>query len=218
MGPYGENTLRRLVPEPRGPVIDIGCGKGAALAAFGGEGIGLEINPEFAADARRANPQAEIREGDAKEQFPQLPEPGLVLCLGASQALGEPEEAIGILAEKLRPGGILLFGDGYWRQTPAPEYLEFLGCTEADIPTFEAFKSRGRSYGLEFEEGVESTAEDWDAYEDSYYQSVVDWCDRNSDDPDSDGFRARIEGWRSAYLTWGRGTLGFGIVRYRKSG
>lgn len=218
LGPYSAEALKNLLPETRGPVLDIGCGKGAALAALGGHGVGLEINPEFAAQARHANPQAEILEGDAKEHFAKLSQPAVVLCLGASQAFGEPTDALSAIAEKLPIGGVLLFGDGYWRQKPPSGYLEFFGCAESDMPYLGAFRTRGEPYGLAFEAAFESTFEDWSSYEDSYYQSVIDWCEANPNDTDANGFRDRIEAWRKAYLAWGRETLGFAIVRYRKTG
>lgn len=218
LGPYSAEALKNLLPETCGSVLDIGCGKGAALAALGGQGVGLEINPSFAVQARQANPQAEIWEGDAQELFEKVPEPAVVLCLGASQALGEPKEAMRVIAEKLPDGGVLLFGDGYWRQKPPSGYLEFLDCAESDMPYLEDLRTRGEPFGLTFEGAYESTFEDWSAYEDSYYQAVIEWCDANPNDTDADGFRARIEAWRSAYLKWGRETLGFAIVLYRKTG
>lgn len=217
LGPYDAAALRGLAPTSSQFILDIGCGKGAALEALGGRGVGIEHNPAFAAIARERNPEAEIWVEDAKVCLERLQRsPDLILCLGASQAIGTPAAAVARLAGLLAPGGHLIFGDGYWRRKPDAGYLEFLGCEEGDMMFLDELMALGDPHGLVVEATYESTETDWAAYEVSYHASVMKWCDENSDDPDAEAFRARITGWRDAYLKWGHDTLGFAMVRFRK--
>ena len=212
LGPYSLATIQDIAPPVEGLILDIGCGKGAVLKALGGTGIGIEHNPHFFAEAQGKNPNAEIWEQDASDCLAFLPEPPeLIICLGASQAVGE--DVVSKLCEILPSGGRLLFGDGYWRQKPATEYLQFLGGAESDLTNFADFSTRD---SLETLARHEATHQEWDEYEDSYYSSVIEWCDGHPDDPDTPGFRSRITQWREAYRDWGRDTLGFGICLWRK--
>lgn len=217
LGPYSAETLRDMVPEP-GFVLDVGCGKGAGLQALGGNGLGIDINQTFATEAKERNPDAEILIGEALPFLESLSrKPDLIVCMGASQAVGTPSEAITLFANLLHPGGKLLFGDGYWRQKPHTDYLVFLGAKESDVGQFEDTKHLGEQLGLTHLRSYASTHDDWDAYESSYQQTVLDWCDTHFDDPDAANFRERIDAWRNAYLKWGRQALGFGIHLFRKA-
>lgn len=206
-----------MVPRPAETILDIGCGKGAALKALGGHGIGIEHNPIFAEEAKRNNPEAQIWQEDAKACLDVIAAiPDLILCLGASQAIGTPAEALARFAKIAPAGGYILFGDGYWRQTPGSEYLTFLSAEESDMGTFTDCIRLGEEMGLEAKESRETTDAEWAAYEESYQQAVLDWCRANPDDPEASAFEARIKGWRDAYLRWGKDTLGFGIHLFRK--
>lgn len=217
LGPYDAAALHGLAPAGSQFILDIGCGKGAALEALGGKGVGIEHNAAFADEARERNPEAEIWVEDAKVCLERLEfSPELILCLGASQAIGTPAEAVARLTGLLAPGGQMIFGDGYWRRKPEAGYLEFFGCEEGDMMFLDELAGLGEPHGLEAEATYESTEADWAAYEDSYHASVLKWCDENPDDPDAEPFRARITGWRNAYLKWGHDTLGLAMVRFRK--
>lgn len=217
LGPYGRETIERLLGGFEGSVVDVGCGKGAVLEALGQPGFGIEHNPAFAAEARLRNPQAEIWEADAKDVLDSLTlKPDLIVCLGASQAVGTPAEALARFAELVRPGGSVLFGDGYWRAKPAAEYLEFLGASESDIGDEAMVPNLASQFGLTVESRCLSTDEDWDAYECAYAYGMRAWCEANPDDPDCAAFRGRIDAWSEAYRRWGRSTLGFGIWLLRR--
>jgi SAM-dependent methyltransferase len=217
LGPYDQQTLEDLVDFPSTCILDIGCGKGAALAVLGGRGFGIEHNPVFADEAQKQNPNAEIWQEDAKTALSHLPQsPDLIVCMGSSQAIGSPAEAMATLASMIPSGGHVLFGDGYWRQEPDPDYLAFLGAKRDDVGSFGDGKILGENFGLKPLRSRESNNLDWSKYEDSYQQAVLDWCKANPDDPDAGAFEARITAWREAYERWGKYTLGFGIHLFKK--
>ncbi len=218
LGPYGSEAIERLLGMFEGFVVDVGCGKGAVLEVIGQPGIGIEHNPAFAAEARSRNPQAEVWEADAGGALGRLTQaPDLVVCLGASQAVGTPGQALDRFAALVRPGGSVLFGDGYWRAKPAPAYLEFLGASESDIGDESLIPRLAEDAGLSVTSHFQSTVDDWDRYENAYAAGVRSWCEANPDDSDCEPFRLRIEAWHDAYRRWGRSTLGFGIWLLRRS-
>ncbi|MBC8328972.1 MAG: class I SAM-dependent methyltransferase [Planctomycetes bacterium] len=202
-------------------VLDVGCGRAELLvrlvAAFGCRGVGVDPNPyaiEIArAEAARRVPEDRIEllqerfETDAVPQASQ----DLAICLGSTQAFDGFESALWILRERVRPGGLLLLGEGFWRREPAKEYLEFLGCGVGDLHSHLVNLRLAEESGLEVLRARETTEAEWSAYEDRYSQNLLNWTEEHPDDPDAPGFRAHIEGWRQAYLEWGRSTLGFGI-------
>jgi SAM-dependent methyltransferase len=58
----------------------------------------------------------------------------VVLCIGASHAWAGTRQALQGVRPLLRPGGRLLFGDGYWQRPPGPETLEQWLLSHPDSP------------------------------------------------------------------------------------
>lgn len=121
---YGEN-MRRLSPCEDGfiaglipgleSVLDVGCGRGDRLRTLRGLGkrrlCGAEPDPENAAAARAACPEAEIS-GCAAETL-DWPSGSFdaVLCECTLSLTERPEAAMGEMARVLRPGGRLILAD-----------------------------------------------------------------------------------------------------------
>lgn len=217
LGPYDATAIRELAGACQGPVVDFGCGKGTVMEALGLSGVGIEENPHCAEEAVQRNPASQIWTRDAKESLQDIPpNPGMVVCLGASQAIGTPGEALAYFATLLPTGGHLLYGDGFWEKPPSQDYLDFLGAKESEMPYLENATYEAKSFGFLPLKTYVSTQADWDSFEDSYFANVIRWCDENPNDPDEEAFRARITKWRDGYLKWGRGTLGFAITLYER--
>jgi SAM-dependent methyltransferase len=207
-------------------VLDVGCGKGAwlvrALARLAGTGVGIEPNPAFAADAR-ARADAGLGPGRvriADSEF--VPERlagerfDLVICTGALHAFGGWDAALRGAAPLLAPGGHALLGPGYWRQTPAPEYLASTGIGADEMEPLADLLARAELAGWRRLAVHESTPAEWDDYERGYAASVRSWCDANARDPDAAAFRARIDRWVDAYERWGRDTMGYALALLRR--
>ena len=100
-------------------MLDLGCGKGALLRWLASrapiDGTGVDLHP-----GTSPIPGVRLVAGDARS-FPAEPESfDLVCSVGAVSGIGE-------LAALARPGGLVLLGDGYWRQTPSDDYLARAG-------------------------------------------------------------------------------------------
>src|SRR4029079_8032298 len=134
MGPYDETSFGRLLDGAALPagarVLDLGCGKGALLRWLASRGP----TDGAGADLRREPspiPGVRLVAGDARS-FPAEPESfDLVCSVGAVSDIGQ-------LAALARPGGLVLMGEGYWRQPPGDVYLDALGATIDDMLDWQA--------------------------------------------------------------------------------
>jgi len=226
LGPVSEASVDRLlarVPahEPA-RVLDVGCGKGEwlvrALERLGGTGVGIEPNPEFAADARA---RAEARLGadrvriEERDYSPALLGPerfSLVLCTGSLHAFGHWDAALAAVATLAREHGHALLAPAYWKRPPAREYLEFLGAAPETMHSLPDTIARAEAAGWRVTAAHGSTPAEWDDYEHAYAASVRAWCDAHPEDADAAGFEQRIERWVDAYERWGRATMGYALL------
>ena len=153
-------------------VLDVGCGAGELLARIkarhGARTEGIEPAPEWAAAARERGADV-VHEADFRDVTLELGGYDLVCCLAASHALGPWEDALGGLAALVRPGGLGLVAEGFWRRPPSAGYLERLGGASADelpggLPELEA---GARAAGWEVVDVAVASDADWAAYEET---------------------------------------------------
>jgi len=137
-----------------------------------------------------------------------------VLCIGASQAVGTPPQALVRLAQLLAPGGALLLGEGYWRCEPTPDYLAALGATADELCDHAGTRELGDEAGLTCVHAVETSFEDFESYERRYARAIEAWVAAHPEDPDAPAMAQRIGAWQAAFRQWGRDTLGFGLYLF----
>ncbi|MGB7195826.1 MAG: class I SAM-dependent methyltransferase [Collimonas pratensis] len=209
-------------------VLDAGCGKAALLrdllASQPVRGVGVDINPAFLAEA--ANAWAASNPGDGRltliasqlEQHP-LPADGYdaILCVGSTHALGGFEPSLALYRQWLKPGGVLLVGEGYWKQPPSNEYLMTLGATEDELSSHAENIARALAQGFKLRLAMASSDGEWDWYEHMYCQAVMQYAASHPQDPDAPAFRDRARRWHDSYLAAGCSTLGFGFYLLEKS-
>lgn len=207
-------------------ILDVGCGRGEFLlrtvARFDCEAIGVDrLRPvvlETRKEAARRLPLGKVE--ILCESFdPRIYEPGsfdLAVCVGSTHAISNLPDTLRVLSNLVRPGGIILVGDGFWKQRPEPAYLGFLGASEDELLTHQGNLSLVRGLGLEVLREHQATPMEWSHYEDTYAANVRKFVTRNPKDPEAAAMERKIDGWRDAYLKWGRDTLGFGVYLLRK--
>ena len=221
-----ERALGLADLQPGQRVLDVGCGKAALLVhlaeRFGARCIGIDLNPAFLAEGRA---QAERRgvasavtliETDASGLDAGDAPFDLGLCIGATQAFGTYGDTLRELAKRVRPGGHLLVGEGYWKRAPAAEYLARLETTADELTTHEGNVAAGVAQGLEARGAWESSPDNWDRYEDLYARTMEEYVAAHPEDPDAPAMDERVRRWRETYRTWGRETLGFGLYLFRR--
>lgn len=207
-------------------VIDVGCSKAEWLIRLverrGVHGVGVDTNERFLEEARQ---QAATRIPAGRLELHHLPMAefdagegvyGAAICIGSSHAFGDHRSALWSLANLARPGGLVLLGEGYWKQPPASQYLALLGAEPSDYRSHAGNVLAGLENGLIPLYSCVSNDDEWDRYEGLYALSIERHIAEHPDDPDADEMRDRIGSWREAYLRWGRDTLGFGFYLFRK--
>ena len=115
-------------------------GRAAAVAARRArpiDGIGVDLHPGSSTDPRRTagGRRRAVVCRPSRESF------DLVCSWDRSAASAE-------LAALARPGGLVLLGDGYWRQTPSDATCEALGATIDDMLDWQATLATGAPHGL----------------------------------------------------------------------
>jgi SAM-dependent methyltransferase len=201
-------------------VLDVGCGRAALLvdllAERGASGTGVDLDAD-ALQVARASAQARgcagrltLLHAPALEvSFAQSFD--LTLCIGSSHALGGPTAALEHLARWTRPGGHALWGEGFWRRAPDPDYLSAIGSAEQDLGTHQDNVAAAQARGWSLVWSAVTSDADWDRYEGLYRLAMARHLAEHPDDSEADAFRERSERWYASYLRWGRDTLGFAL-------
>lgn len=225
--PIDAATMRRAIeiadPPPGGVALDIGCGKGELLLTLARDralrGVGIEksalMHAEATARVRECGLDArvEIRLADAAAEIPGLPDASFDLgaCIGSGHAAGGAAGALRALHRLARPGGTVIWGEGYWKQPPSAEYLRRLGGTEDELTTHAGNVALAVSLGFVPRWAVTATEREWDEYEWAYARNVERFVSEHPQDPDGAAMVERCRGWRDLVLEQGRGTMGFGV-------
>ena len=229
--PIASDALDRalaMIDLPRtARVLDAGCGKGELLLRLvrrtGAHGVGIDLNAAFLSAARARSAAwpgrgtLEFLEGDARAYTGACDAASLdgAICVGSTHAFGTLGDTLEALARTVRPGGVVLAGEGYWRHEPAPAYLEALGARAEDFCDHSGNLEQGTERGWNPLFTAEASERDWDAYEDAYAANVEAHAAAHPDDPDREAMLNRVRAWRECYHRWGRATLGFGIYLFR---
>ncbi len=222
--PLSLETADQLIaelPVQRGDrVIDVGCGSGAFLRRLaerkGVVGLGVDLDASAIATAQAAAGEGvEFRVADVTKLEGAEGRYDLAICLGSTHAYGVGEvafpRAIEALGRLVKPGGVVLLGEGYWKQEPAPDYLALLG-----EPT-GIYRDHAGNMAFLAERGwvtryaTESSETEWDAFEAGHQERI----ERAAAAAPEDAQLAQRLQWRrvwmDGYQRWGRATMGFGF-------
>jgi cyclopropane fatty-acyl-phospholipid synthase-like methyltransferase len=200
-------------------ILDVGCGKGWLLRRiakhFDIQITGLEISRIFAAEARRLidaeklADRIQIVEGPALEFRPEPASFDVVMCIGASFALGGFEPALNWMSQAAKRGGAIALGEVFARELPYPTDVPRGSRSNTDYPdrTLWATVETMRAHGMPLRGLVEASTDDWHRYHSLHWQAGMDWALENPGDPDAArlndpvGMRRNIE-LDGRYLGW----------------
>src|SRR5438067_7962125 len=154
-----DEVLALLDLPSRGRVVDLGCGKGDLLARIASrydiDGVGIDRDAKLLAETP---PGITVIVADIETWNRGRGAFDLVASVGSPAQLSS-------LATLVRPGGLVLYGDGYWRREPSPEYLEALGAARDELDDYAGTIRRGEELGLTPVYAVTASADDFDHYE-----------------------------------------------------
>jgi SAM-dependent methyltransferase len=203
-------------------VLDLGSGSGEMLCTWardhGVTGMGIDLSQLFTEQAQRragelgVADQVSFIHGDAAGYVADE-KVDVAACVGATWIGGGVAGTIELLQRSLRPGGIILIGEPYWRQLPPTEEVA-RGCQATSIADFlllpELLASFGR-LGYDVVEMVLADQESWDRYEAAKWLTMRRWLDANPDDEFAKEVRAQLTSEPVRYATCTREYLGWGV-------
>lgn len=202
-------------------VLDIGCGKAWVMRQwverFAISGTGLDINPRFIEAARRRSAERghsdklTFIEGAARDFSPEPASYDIVMCLGASFALGGFVQAVDWMAAAVKPGGILVIGDLTLKHRPAvPRH-------DLHLP-HDALDTIGviERHGAEVSALISASDADFERYVSHHRHAVIRWARENPDHPDRTGALAQSRTDWMFYLKTIRPHLGWTIFLARR--
>lgn len=221
-----EEVIAVLDLPPNAQALDIGCGKSELLIRLIKEynvfSTGVDRSPNFLQQAHvnaanRVPPERlKLLQIDVADFQADPASYDFAACIGATEVFGGYTGTVKKLAEYIKPGGLVLVGDGYWKKEPDPEYLAALAATR------DEYNSHARNVAIGVEQGlvplyaVVASDDEWDRYEWLHARAIERYAQQNPQDPDVPALLERIRTWRDLYLKWGRDTLGFGLYLFQK--
>ncbi|MFI0238809.1 SAM-dependent methyltransferase [Streptomyces sp. NPDC016845] len=215
----------RLAPGAR--VLDLASGSGEMLCTWardlGFTGTGVDISTVFTEQARAraaelgVTDRVEFIHGDAAGYVAKQPA-DVAACIGATWIGDGFAGTIELLERSLRPGGLLLIGEPYWRLTPPDEETARASHATAIADFLELPDLVGRFQGLGYDV-VEMTLSDqdsWDRYVAAQWLTMRRWLDRNPDDDMAAEVREELTTEPARYVRTTREYLGWGVFALMK--
>jgi SAM-dependent methyltransferase len=222
LDPFTDEQLatlgRALHLEPGATVLDLACGKGELLCTWARDhgivGTGVDLNPPFveAARARAAALGVDVSfvESDASD-YVSSARVDVAACVGATWIGGGVVGTLALLERSLKPGGIALVGEPFWRTEP-PEEARAIG----DFLTLPGLVSQVHEAGWDLVEMVLADEASWDRYVAAQWLNVRRFLDEHPDDPLAPAFREELSTAPLRYVTYRRPYLGWGVLALAK--
>ncbi|HFD1364592.1 TPA: methyltransferase domain-containing protein [Salmonella enterica] len=210
----------RMKPGTR--ILDLGSGSGEMLCTwardYGVTGTGVDISPLFTTQAKQRAEELGVSEyvhfihNDAagyigEEKY------DVAACVGATWIAGGVAGTIDLLAKNLKPGGIILIGEPYWRQIPATEAIAH-ACGVSSVADFRPLPELVAFFdqlGYDVVEMVLADPQGWDRYGAAKWMTMRRWLEENPDDECAQEVRTELTVAPKRHVTWTREYFGWGV-------
>ncbi|NUT53891.1 MAG: methyltransferase domain-containing protein [Saccharothrix sp.] len=205
--------------EPGQRVVDYGCGWAELLLRAvehqpGASGLGVD-GDDYAIRRGRANVEARGLASrvtlDLADVTAYATDPAdVAISIGASHAWGGTKGTLEAMHARVRPGGAVLLGDGFWERPPGARSLEVFG--EEGFGTLADLVDLALTCGYRLLNLTTATLDEWDSFESRWCASRERWLLEHPDHPEADEVRAIVDDHRDAWLKGYRGELGFAYL------
>jgi SAM-dependent methyltransferase len=203
-------------------VLDLGSGSGEMLCTWARDhgivGTGIDMSRLFTEQAKRRAEELGVAEqvrfihGDAAGYVADE-KTDVAACVGATWIGGGVAGTVELLARSLRPGGIILIGEPYWRRLPPTEEVA-KGCLAHAISDFLGLPELLASFrplGYDVVEMVLADQDGWDRYEAAKWLTMRRWLEANPNDELAEEVRAQLSSEPERYAAYTREYLGWGV-------
>jgi cyclopropane fatty-acyl-phospholipid synthase-like methyltransferase len=213
---HAELLLSRLELPTSGSILDLGCGWGEllirAVAATGGAAVTGTGVDNYGPDFVRARRAAAERGLEDRVRFVEASAVGWgepadrVLCIGATHAWGGTKPALGALVEAVKPGGRLLFGDGFWQRKPSASAVEIFG---EEVVALGDLVRLAHAAGWQVMHLSEADQFEWDDFETTWRLGRHRWLAEHPDAAAAPKLSDDLKDGILEYLDVYRGVLGY---------
>ena len=142
----------------------------------------------------------------------------LAACIGATWIGGGVAGTVELLAQSMRPGGIMLIGEPYWRKEP-PDQQSAEMCEATSPDDFLVLPALLEQFGkLRYDviEMVLANEDSWDRYEAAQWITMRSWLDAHPDDELAEQVRSELNIAPARYARFTRELVGWGVFALRQ--
>lgn len=207
---------------PGAEVLDLGSGSGEMLCTWARDhsirGTGVDMSQLFHEQAEQrarelgVSDRVKFIHADAAGYVSDHPV-DVAACVGATWIGGGVAGTLALLAKSLKPGGLMLIGEPFWRQLPPSEAVA-KACEAGAIADFLLLPDLLKSFGQLGYDVVEMVLADqngWDRYEAAKWLTMRRWLAANPEDEMADEVRALLSSEPERYARNTREYLGWGV-------
>lgn len=203
-------------------MLDLACGKGETLATWAREhgihGTGVDLSSVFVRAARERAWELGVSgavtfiQADASGYVAERPV-DIASCCGATWIGGGVPGTIELLERSLKPGGLVLIGEPFWRRRP-PDEAAVRGSMAQSIEDFAVLPRLVEQFvalGWDVVEMVLADQDSWDRYVAAQWMTMRRFIDEHPDDELTPRFRAELDTGPARYVRYQREYLGWGV-------
>jgi hypothetical protein len=206
-------------------ILDLCSGKGEMLSTWAREhgitGTGVDISTVFLAAARTRAAELGVADrvdfvhGDASSYVAAEPV-DVAACIGATWIGNGVTGTVALLERSLRPGGLMLIGEPFWRSEPPDKASIPVHHAEANYRSLPGLVTLVGDLGYDLVEMVLADEDSWDRYRAAQWLNVRTWLDANPDDELAAELRAELTEAPLEYVRHERHLLGWGVFALMK--
>ena len=134
-------------------------------------------------------------------------------CIGATWIGDGVAGTVELLRRSLRPDGMMLIGEPYWRREPVDQ-VTVEACSanrKDDFRPLPDLLAQFGDLGCDVVEMVLADQDSWDRYVAAQWLNIRRWLDANPDDELADQMRAELTAGPARYARYQREYLGWGV-------